>query len=141
MSKSVFEAFGANAKGEVAGIEVEYDIGSGEPCVFRIARAGGSNVPFKVAAEKATRVYRRSGVDLNSLPPAVQDKVTRELYAKHIVLGWSGVYGDDGEPIEFSVAKCIELFTALPDLLQFIINEAVNFQNFRKASVELETGN
>lgn len=156
MKNSVFAAFGADSKKETAGIEVEYDIGSGEPIIVRIARAGGANVGFKTAAEKATRVYRRSGIELASLPHGTQDKITRDLYARHVVIGWSGMYDEPtpeqiantpegetpkGDPIPFSEAKCIELFTELPDFLNFIIAEATAFQNFRRASVTAEAGN
>jgi hypothetical protein len=55
----------------------------------------------------------------------------RELYAQHVVRGWSGVKDDEGKDVSFSPAECLEFLKALPnwifDELRAFASQATNF--------------
>ncbi len=48
----------------------------------------------------------------------------RELYASHVVRGWSGVKDDAGAVVPFSIPACLEFLQALPN---WIFDELRNF--------------
>ena len=55
----------------------------------------------------------------------------RTLYAKHIVVGWEGIYDSNGEEVPFSNSECEIFLRALPDwAFDEIRNFCTNPQNW-----------
>ena len=71
----------------------------------------------------------------------VADKITKEVYAQTVVLGWENVEDENGEELEFSVANCIKLFTDLPELWSDIQQQATRASLFRAEILENDSKN
>lgn len=55
----------------------------------------------------------------------------RDLYAKHVVVGWEGIYDSNGEAVPFSHRECELFLKALPDwAFDEIRNFCTTSQNF-----------
>ena len=128
--KPNFAALATDKDKETVGVWRTWTNGDKE-LEFRILRAGPSNVPFRVAYEKRTRVYRNSGVNTETLAPEIQDKITREVYSETIVTDWRG---SAVEGIPFSTENLLALFEQVPDTLTFVIKEANDAASFRTKS-------
>lgn len=139
MSRSITSAFATDKTKELQGIWVDYE-GEETSVSVLIARAGGSNQAFQAASERLTRPHRRSGMDLDRLPLHIQNDIKARLYAETVVLDWKGVYLED-EEVPFNRENVIKVFKLVPDFMNFIIQEATNFQNFRIAARDSEAKN
>lgn len=154
INKSAFAALATDASAEVNGIEVLFELGAIEIGIT-IARAGGKNDGFQKKSEQLTRPFRRTNVEIEQLPIAKQEEITRVLYADAIILGWRTyvtengerkcfadvLFDDDGSEIPFTRDNVISVLKRIPDLLLFIVREATKYQNFRRAVRESEAGN
>ncbi len=70
------------------------------------------------------------------IDPELQDQTDIEILAQSIVVGWSGIVGDDGEDIPFTVENARKLFTELPEFTRELIGYANNSDTFRAAAFE-----
>lgn len=138
-----FSAIAPDTNKELSGVWREWSNGTYD-IEFHIKRAGGANNEFKIAFERATRKFRRNGVDLAEIAPEKQDEVMGELYADHIVLGWrskqpiNGVVLDDSN---FDRDNLLTLYKQVPSTLAFCITQASSENNYLNAHLELEAGN
>lgn len=135
---SRFAELASNTDGEISGVWKTWRHVSGKTISFLLARAGGNNDAFRIGAEKVTRPFRKSGIDVAELAPSVQDEITRELYARHVVKDWKGTAVDG---IPYSAEACIELFTVNKDAFTFVLTEAQSAANYASAGIESEAGN
>lgn len=66
----------------------------------------------------------------------------RDLYPRHVLVGWEGVVDDNGEAVPFSTERAVEFVNALPD---WIFDKIVIFcseaGNFTAGSDEVMLGN
>jgi hypothetical protein len=58
------------------------------------------------------------------------------LYARSVVVGWSGIVDAGGNPVPYSPEACIELFTAFPEIWALVWPFANSRANFRVAEME-----
>jgi hypothetical protein len=128
---TLYRKFGTDSNVETAGVVLDY----GEGVKIRIARAGGANKAYLKALERLSRKYRRQ-IQLDILDEETAREVFRAIYAETIVIGWEGVTGREGKPIEFSRENCIKLFEDLPDLFADIQAQAGNAALFRAEIAE-----
>lgn len=133
---STYGQFRTNPKVEKEGVVLDY----GEAGAFRVARAGGSNKAYLSAIEKMHRKYRKQ-IQLGILSEAVSQKILRDIFADTVILGWEGVTGPDGEPLEFNRANVLRVLEDLPDLFQDIREQAANVALFRESLEEIDSGN
>ena len=136
---SIYDHFATDTQKENRGIEVDY----GEAGIFVIARAGGANKAFTKKVETLMRPYRRfiRNGDLSKVPDGVLDEVMRKAFIENILIGWEGVYGKDGEVLEYSTSAAEKLFTDLPDLLADLQSIAADHSAFLQAEVEDDAKN
>lgn len=127
--------FGTDADKETAGIVVQY----GEIRV-RLARAGGANDRFAVAVEEVTRPYRRM-IDAGMLTRDQDKALTREIFARAVVLEWSGVSDAAGVEIPFSPDTAAKVFEDYPEFFNMIVAEAARVANYRAAQLKGEAKN
>jgi len=133
---------------------------------IRIARAGGKNTKFIVAAEKIAREHKRS---LDLMGEEQGRKLFSKLYAEIIVLDWltqkddgdlsedglafpespepgekrwtRGISGPDGQVKEFTHENVLATFDDLPDLLRLIKETAEDASLFRQSILKGIEGN
>lgn len=65
---------------------------------IRVARAGGRNTKFQPLYESITKPYKRA-IQTKTLPEDLDAQLSRELYARAVVTGWSVAEIDEkGQP-------------------------------------------
>jgi len=96
---------------EVDGVPL--DLGRGRSIILR--RAGGANREFMVALAEVIRrvVGERDPADV---PDAEIDEDLRELYADHVVIGWTGLLDEAGLDIPYTPQAFLELMALAPDM-------------------------
>lgn len=124
---------------------------------MRVARAGGRNTKFNTIYEALTKPFRRA-IQTKTLPKDIDLDLSRELYAKAVITGWSvaetevvkgrttAKRGEDGEivwidgkmydPVSFeiidvSVEKIVETFRVKPELYTYVVERANDVTTFR----------
>lgn len=138
---SLYAQFKTDKSIENDGVILEYGFNSKKkPIEIRIARAGGANVRYSKLLESKIKPYRRQ-IQNDTLDNDVADKITKEVYAQAVVLGWSGVEDENNVEMEFNVANCVKLFTDLPDLWRDIQEQATKVALFRAEVLEADAKN
>ena len=138
---SLYSQFKTDKTIEKDGIVLEYGMNSKKKIIgIRIARAGGANVQYSKLLEAKIKPYRRQ-IQNETLDNDIADKITKEVYAQTVVLGWENVEDENGEELEFSVANCIKLFTDLPELWFDIQQQATRASLFRAEILENDSKN
>ena len=67
--------------------------------------------------------------------------MTNELYADTLIIGWSGVTDEAGNPLPFNRDNVVKLLTDLPELANDIQAQAVLVSNFRAEEREADAKN
>lgn len=138
---SLYKQFKTDKNVEKEGIVLNYGKNSkGEDIEIRIARAGGANVQYAKLLEAKTKPYRRQ-IQNETLDNEVAEKITKEVYAKAVVLGWTGVEDENGKELEFSFENCMKLFDDLPDLWTDIQQQSTKAALFRADILEQDAKN
>lgn len=138
---SLYKQFQTDKTVEKEGIVLNYGKNSkGEDIEIRIARAGGANVQYAKLLEAKTKPYRRQ-IQNETLDNEVAEKITKEVYAKAVVLGWTGVEDENGKELEFSFENCMKLFDDLPDLWTDIQQQSTKAALFRADILEQDAKN
>ena len=133
---SLYKLFKTNENLETDGIWLEYgQTADGKPIRIKIARAGGHNVAFSKALEKATRPYKKA------IQTGMLDNKTAEVFAETVVLDWINVEGPDGQPMYFNNENVLKLFEDLPDLFVDLREQSANVALFRDEVRETDLGN
>jgi hypothetical protein len=107
---------------------------------FRIVRAGGANRKYTEALNRKLKPYRRQ-LENDTLDNDVALKAMAEVYADTVLLGWEGVTGPDGQPLEYCRNNVIKILTDLPDLFRDVQEQANKAALFRAAEREEEAKN
>lgn len=157
----LYEKMQTSPRLESEGIWLEFD-----DTRIRLARAGGKNTKFIVAAEKIAREHKRA---LDLMGEEQGRKLFSKLYAEIIVLDWltqrdDGDLDEDGLPfpenppadtrrwkrgisrpgnqiVDFTVENVLETFKDLPDLLKLVKETAEDASLFRQELVKEIEGN
>lgn len=156
----LYDKMKTNSRLESEGIWLEID-----DTRIRLARAGGKNTKFLVAAEKVAREHKRA---LDLMGEEKGRKIFGKLFAEVIVLDWltqsddgnldedgvpfdgepgtktrwrRGISGPDGELREFNVKNVMATFDDLPDLLKTIKETAEDPSLFRESLLKEVEGN
>lgn len=138
---SLYKQFQTDKTVEKEGIVLNYGKNSkGEDIEIRIARAGGANVQYAKLLEAKTKPYRRQ-IQNETLDNEVAEKITKEVYAKAVVLGWTGVEDENSKELEFSFENCMKLFDDLPDLWTDIQQQSTKAALFRADILEQDAKN
>jgi len=156
----LYDKMKTNSRLESEGIWLEID-----DTRIKLARAGGKNTKFLVAAEKVAREHKRA---LDLMGEEKGRKIFGKLFAEVIVLDWltqsddgnldedgvpfdgepgaktrwkRGISGPNGELREFNVKNIMETFDDLPDLLKTIKETAEDPSLFRESLLKEIEGN
>lgn len=138
---SLYTQFETDREIEKTGIVLDYGFNSKkQPIQIRIARAGGANERYSKLLELRTKPYRRQ-IQNETLENAVAEKITKEVYAQTVVLGWTGVEDRDGNEMPFTQENCVKLFTDLPDLWSDVQSQSTRASLFRAEILEADAKN
>ena len=138
---SLYKQFKTDGSLEKEGILLEYGTNSkDEPICIRIARAGGANAQYAKRMEARVKPYRRQ-IQNETLDNEVAEKITKEVYAKAVVLGWTGVEDENVKEMEFSFENCMKLFDDLPDLWTDIQQQSTKSALFHADILEQDAKN
>lgn len=121
-----YEQFKTDLRLEQEGITLDL----GEAGKFLLARAGGSNKKFAKKFKDVSRPHRRA-IQNQSIDDETANQIMVESYADAVLMGWSGVTGSDGQPLEFNRANAIKLLTDLPWLFEEIRRAAEDAALYR----------
>lgn len=115
-----------------------------------VARAGGANKQFAKALNAKLKPHRRQ-IQTETMDEAVAERITREVYAETIVLGWEVKEGDEwksglhdpetGAVVKTSADAYKSVFEALPDLFADIREQSQKASIFRDLTMETDAGN
>lgn len=141
--KNPYGQFASDANSEKNGIWINYDL-------FRVlvARAGGANDQYMMAADRKHRAMRRQG----SQGVKALQRLSRELLVEACIKGWevrdeNGVFQENtiqlpsGEVVEFTKKNVEAVLHALPNLADALNAEANNEQLFLAEELQEEAGN
>lgn len=138
---SLYTQFETDREIEKTGIVLDYGFNSKkQPIQIRIARAGGANERYSKLLELRTKPYRRQ-IQNETLENAVAEKITKEVYAQTVVLGWTGVEDRDGNEMPFTQENCVKIFTDLPDLWSDVQSQSTRASLFRAEILEADAKN
>jgi hypothetical protein len=107
---------------------------------FKIARAGGANQSFTKEFIRLTKPYRRA-IQTETMDEETSRVILREAFSKHIILGWEGVTGPDGEVLPFTRENCLKLLADLPQLFEEIRRAAEDASLYRAQTLKVDAGN
>jgi hypothetical protein len=138
---NLYTLFKADAKAEKEGIWLEYGSTVDEkPVRIRIARAGGANVQYAKRLEALVKPHRRQ-IQTETIDTELVQKLLKQVYAETVVLAWENVTDEHGQPLPFSAANVIKLFTDLPDLWLDVQEQAQRAALYRADVLAAEAGN
>ncbi len=132
--------FKTSPKAEAAGVELDYG-----DFWIKITRAGATNARFKKLFEQRMKPHRRA-VANDTMNNDVAERITREVWAESIVMGWGSKLGDglmpyQGAAFPFNVPNCIQLFNDLPDLFIDVREQSMKLGLFQDEEQDTDTGN
>lgn len=112
---------------------------------IKITRAGATNKRFKRLMEERMKPHRRAMAN-ETMSNDLAERITREVWAEAIVLGWDSPLGSNvmpykGAAFQFSVDNCKQLFNDLPDLFIDVREQSLKLGLFLDGDEELDTGN
>ena len=132
---SPYDLFKTDPRTETEGLTLDYG-----DFQIRIARAGGANRGFVRALEARLKPYRRQ-LQSETLDEQVAERILREVYADHVILGWQGVTDGDGKPMAFGRENLLKLLADLPELFRDLQEQAGRIALFRVQELEDAKGN
>lgn len=101
---------------------------------FKLARTGGGNKAYTIAAGKAMKPYGPSiQKGAQNLDPATLDIIKGlnfKVFIDHALKDWKNVTSK-GEEIPFSKEAATKLLTELPELYEKLFTEASDISNYR----------
>jgi len=138
---SLYKQFKTDKKLETEGVILEYGLNSKkQPMRIRVARAGGANVAFSKALERATRPHRKA-LQSGTMDNKLADSIYKDVFAETVLLGWEGIEDENGEAMAFNKDNVVKLFTDLPDLFADVREQAQGIAIFREEVREDDLGN
>lgn len=112
---------------------------------IKITRAGATNRRFRQVMSQKMKPHRRA-MSNDTMSNDLAERVTREVWAETIVLGWDSALGKDkipykGAAYQFSKENCVALFKDLPDLFIDVREQSMKLGLFIDENEDLELGN
>lgn len=135
--KTLYDQFETNREAETEkGVVLDY----GAAGKIRIHRAGGGNQKFKNYTSAKLKPYTRQ-ISAGTMDEEVSRKLTADIYARTVIVGWEGVLDRSGNVLEFNYDNVVKILMDLPDLFEDIQRAAQDAANFRADIQEEVAGN
>ena len=106
---------------------------------FLLARMLRTN---KKWAGRVTKVYRQNKrkIDSGMIPDDLDKTMTLRIFCETILLDWRGIKDDKGVDIPYSVDAGMKLLAELPDLHDYLIEEANSATTYQAQAVDEVAG-
>lgn len=127
---NLYKKFATNHDKEKDGIWVNYD-----DARFLIARAGGANTRFQVTLSSKIRPYKKQ-IATQTLSDEESARIMVEVFVEGVLRDWENVEDENDNPLEFTRENAIKLLSDIPELLEFLREEAFLIGNFKDALTE-----
>lgn len=138
---SLYDQFKTDQDREANGIVLSFGKNSkGQDIQIRIGRAGGHNPRFVKVAEQVLKPHRRQ-INNETIDNKVLEGLMQIVYARAVILDWSGVEDENGKDMEFTEANVVKVLTDLPDLFKEIRESAEKMSLFKAEALEDEAKN
>jgi hypothetical protein len=98
---------------------------------IHVLRAGGSNTKFIRIFNNKIKPHERQ-MKRGTLDPDLSNDIIIDAYLEAVVLGWSGFKDEEGNEIPYSKEAARELFKALPELFNDVVNYASDLALFQE---------
>ena len=102
---------------------------------IHVLRAGGSNAAFSRTFSQAIKPYKRQ-MERNTMDREKSDELMIGVYLDSVILDWDGFTDDAGNDVPYSKTAAHELFTALPELFNDVVNFASDMATFQVNDAE-----
>lgn len=121
--------------------ELIYDDGTSPR--LRCLQAGTYNKGYMNAklrgGQSPLKLLKRQTRDL-STANRERNRLEKELFSEHVVIGWENVRDDDDQKVPFSADACAEFLQAMPDwMFDSLYTFAANPANFTREAIELRS--
>lgn len=93
-----------------------------------------SNLTFQRVFAKLQQPHLKK-IERGTLDPKIHNKIMCESMAKGLLLDWKNV-GSNNEPLDYSIDTAIKVLQSNDDLREYILDVAINIENFRKEEME-----
>ena len=100
---------------------------------LKIGRAGSTE--FLKAQEAAERPYRKK-IDKGTLSSTIKREINLKALAESILLDWKDVADEDGKAVKYTTELGFEALEADGELLEFVMDIALENDNFRNEQIE-----
>ena len=131
---NIYKRFGTDKKSEEEGVVLNF----GDGLKVIVKRAGSGNREFKKAIMALERKFKTIGK--GNLLSEEEEKEYNDgmidALCKHVIVSWTGVIGQDGKEIPFSIANGVKVLTDLPEFFLEVLEQARNAENFRNEEAE-----
>lgn len=97
---------------------------------FRVRRFVESNPQVQAAMATHYKPVARQ-IAMGSMDQTKEREVMTKIFVNACLVGWKGVEMD-GQPVEFSKEKAVELLLGLPDLFKVLFEHAQKLENYRE---------
>lgn len=101
---------------------------------FYLRRAGGHNRAYRYALATAARSFVDVLKGAEQNPQAAfdaQDDITQQAFAEAVIIGWEGVDGRDGQPLEFSKENFLDLVRSCAPVWDLLREAAIDDDRFK----------
>jgi len=105
---------------------------------LKILRMG--NPAYEEEIRKLAKPFLRQ-MRLGTMNVEDMEKLAKKATAHNIIQGWENLEDEDGNPIEFSKEKALELFDRYPDFYSIVKDVASEAELFREDDMEDATKN
>lgn len=137
----LYSAYKTDVNKEVNGVEVQLPANDdGTTPVILVSRLGGANKQYARAIEHAQKPYRRQ-IQLGTMDKELHEKLVLEVFASHIIKGWSNVQDETNTVIPYTTANAVKLLTDLPALYDELFNQSNSIESFRSETMEADAKN
>src|SRR5262245_23946374 len=97
--------------------------------ILRSATASNRGYRYALALAASRRRNELNGDTARAFD--VHESILIEAFADAVILGWSGVDGADGKPLEFTRANCVQLMEDCPAIWDKVREAALDVERFK----------
>ena len=120
--------YGVDRAKESQGTEVVID-----DMAFVVRSAGSANRGYRYALALAANRHRDGLKGDPTKAFDVHEDVLIEAFADAVIIGWRGVDGEDGQPLEFNRENCIRIMQTCPTIWDRVREVALDDSRFNLA--------
>lgn len=80
--------------------------------------------------------YEKAGIELKDKQ---EEEINLRGFAEHVLIDWRGLE-ENGKPLKYSPGAAYELLTKYDQITKFLLDKAVDMENYRVKQKEVATG-